>query len=181
MDGEKAGKCHACGKIFSAHNTRVGTSLLWSHHKHCRGEQSGASSSAVSHIEPLSFRRALVEYFVSTDQSFAHIESKGFVRFLSYCIPNVQIMSRKALRADILKWFLEENEKMKASISSGRYSVALISDIWTGESKMDFMSVVVHNIDDDWNLNKRIISFPRIEGSHTSQNILDIMVSVIAE
>ena len=70
---------------------------------------------------------------------------------------------------------------MKATISSGRYSVALTLDIWTGQSKMDFMSVVVHNIDDDWNLNKRIIAFKRIEGSHTSQNILDIIVSVIVE
>ena len=100
---------------------------------------------------------------------------------MSSIISNVQIMSRKALRSDILKWFLGEKEQMKQTISSGRYSVALTSDIWTGQSKMDFMSVVVHNIDDDWNLNKRIIAFRRIEGSHTSQNILDIIVSVIGE
>ena len=45
---------------------------------------------------------------------------------------------------------------------------------------MDFMSVVVHNIDDDWNLKKRIIASRRIKGSHTVENILDIIVSVIA-
>jgi hypothetical protein len=93
------------------------------------GTQSGASTTQVSNIDPLTFRRDLVEYFVSTDQSFSHIESQGFVRFISSFIPNVQLMSRKALRSDILKWFLGEKEQMKDIISSGRYSVALTSDI----------------------------------------------------
>ena len=46
---------------------------------------------------------------------------------------------------------------------------------------MDYMSVVLHNIDETWKLNKQIIIFKRIEGSHTSNVIIGILLDVIEE
>ena len=139
------------------------------------------SSSNVSIHDPLEHRTHLVEYIISTNQSFSHVEDEGFIKYVSYLVPGIQIISRSTLRRDVLKYFLEEKEKMKAILSSGTFSVALTSDIWTGKSRMDFMSVVVHNIDEQWNLNKRIIAFRRIEGKHTANNILEIILGVIQE
>ena len=62
---------------------------------------------------------------------------------------------------------------------SARFNVALTSDIWLGNTKMDYMSVVVHNIVLTLNLNKRIIAFKRIESSHTTNAILGILLDVI--
>lgn len=48
---------------------------------------------------------------------------------------------------------------------SATFNISLTLDIWSGNTKKDYMNVVVHNIDEAWNLNKRIIAFKIIEDS----------------
>ena len=66
-------------------------------------------------------------------------------------------------------------------LENGSFSVALTSDLWSGKCKEDFLSVVVHNIDENWVLHKRIIAFRRVEGSHTGFHIYEIVSDVLSE
>ena len=50
------------------------------------------------------------------------------------------MIKRTKLQRDILNFFREEIKKMKATFVSGSFSVALTLDIWSGNSKMDFMN-----------------------------------------
>jgi hypothetical protein len=60
-------------------------------------------------------------------------------------------------------------------------SVALTSDIWTGNAKEDFLSVVAHYVNVDWQLEKRIIGMCLIDVSHNADNIAKCIESVVAE
>ena len=180
-DEGKKGRCNKCEKIINADSRHQGTSALHHHYRMCVLPGSSSSHTQVSRHDPQEYRKELVKYIVSTDQAFSHVESKGFGRFVHYLAPDIIEISRKALRSDIMKFFEQDKEELKALFMLRRFNVALTSDIWTGNAKMDYMSVVAHNIDEEWNLNKRIIAFKRIEGSHTADNILDILLSVIDE
>jgi hypothetical protein len=49
-------------------------------------------------------------------------------------------------------------------------SVALTSDIWSGNAE-DYISVVAHYVNADWELQKNVIGLRLIEVKHSSENI----------
>jgi hypothetical protein len=52
------------------------------------------------------------------------------------------------------------------SLLSDASCVCLTSDIWSDNAKEDYLSVVVHFVTTDWELEKRIIGFRLIDCSH---------------
>jgi hypothetical protein len=59
--------------------------------------------------------------------------------------------------------------------------VALTSDIWSGNAKEDYISVIVHFVNEDWDLQKRIIAMRLIDVLHTVVNIASRIETVIDE
>jgi hypothetical protein len=60
-------------------------------------------------------------------------------------------------------------------------SISLTSDIWSGNAKEDYLSVVAHYVNVDWQLEKRIIGMCLIDVSHNVDNIAGCIESVVAE
>jgi hypothetical protein len=60
-------------------------------------------------------------------------------------------------------------------------SVSLTSDIWSGNAKEDYISVVAHYVSADWELQKKVVGFRLIEVKHTGENIADKITSVVEE
>ena len=59
--------------------------------------------------------------------------------------------------------------------------VCLTSDIWSGKAKEDYLSVVAHYINPDWQLEKRVLGLVLIDCSHNGQNIADRVASVLGD
>ena len=51
----------------------------------------------------------------------------------------------------------------------------LTSDLWISRNKLGSLSLTIHYIDSNWNLNKRIISFKMLESPHTGYNIANLI------
>ena len=47
-------------------------------------------------------------------------------------------------------------------------SVALISDIWSGNAKEDYISIVAHYVNADWELQKKVIGLHIGEKSYVT-------------
>jgi hypothetical protein len=64
--------------------------------------------------------------------------------------------SRQTTARDLIKLY---NERVLKLIESFKYvsSVALTSDIWNGKAKEDYISVVAHFVNLNWELEKRLI------------------------
>ena len=60
-------------------------------------------------------------------------------------------------------------------------SIFLTSDIWSGNAKDDYISVVAHYVNADWELQKRVICFRLIEVKHSGENIAEGIASVVQE
>ena len=56
---------------------------------------------------------------------------------------------------------------------SGASSVGLILDIWSGNAKEDYISVVAHYVIADWELQKKVIGLRLIEVKHIGENIVE--------
>jgi hypothetical protein len=56
----------------------------------------------------------------------------------------------------------------------------LTSDIWSGNAKEDYLSVVVHYVSADWELEKRVIGFKLIDCAHTGVNIVERVEEVVS-
>ena len=65
------------------------------------------------------------------------------------------------------KFFTDRKAKLVENHSSSSVNcVCLTSDIWSGNAKEDYLSVVVHYINSDWQLEKRVLGLVLIDVSH---------------
>ena len=53
--------------------------------------------------------------------------------------------------------------------------ICLTSDIWTSLTHSGFLCITAHYIDNEWKLNKRIISFKIINAPHNGKNIASLI------
>jgi hypothetical protein len=71
------------------------------------------------------------------------------------------------------KLFAEQRALLIHDLLPACSSVSLTSDIWSGNAKEDYISVVAHYVGADWELYKKVIGFRLIEASHTGENIAE--------
>jgi hypothetical protein len=58
-------------------------------------------------------------------------------------------------------------------------SVSLTSEIWSGNAKEDYIFVIGHYVNADWELQKKVIGIRLIEVKHTGENIVEKVGCVI--
>ena len=81
--------------------------------------------------------------------------------------------NRRTTTCDFKKVFHKGVDQLKEIFLTCTFSVSITSDIWSGRAKQDYLSVVAHFIDDDWQLQKRIIGLRLIDVSHNAENIAE--------
>ena len=59
----------------------------------------------------------------------------------------------------------------RPELNLGTFYVALTLDVWSRWAKEDYVSLVVHYVDSDWFLQKRIIGFYLLDMAHTDVDI----------
>ena len=60
----------------------------------------------------------------------------------------------------------------------GSFCVAVNYDVWTWRSREDYVSIVTHYIDDEWNMKKRIVILPLLDIAHIGTNICERILNV---
>lgn len=70
---------------------------------------------------------------------------------------------------------------IKDDFTTWTFSVSLTSDIWSGWAKQDYIRVVVHYVNKNWELQKRIIGFELIDESHTVKHIAQDVLNIVIE
>ncbi|CAN1800014.1 Putative AC9 transposase [Linum perenne] len=98
--------------------------------------------------------------------AFRHVEHEGFRDFVYSLRSEFQIPSRFTIAKDCFKLWLIEREKLKSYFKQSKVRVCLTTDIWASRHHFDYICLPAHFIDDNWNLQKRILNFSCIP-SHT--------------
>lgn len=108
-------------------------------------------------------------------------ESDAFEKYINISHnPRFSCVSRQTTTRDFVKYFDERRTKLLASLQSVS-SVALTSDIWSGNAKEDYLSVVAHYVNADWQLEKRILGLRLIDVSHNADNIAERIIAVATD
>jgi hypothetical protein len=94
--------------------------------------------------------------------------------------PQFKSVFRQTTTRDLEKYWLARRYE---PIDKLKYvsSVCLTSDIWSGYAKEDYLSVVVHYVSVDWELEKRVIGFKLIDCSHSGVNIAERVEDVVSQ
>ena len=88
-------------------------------------------------------------------------------------------VSRFSTSRDLEKLFIDTINNLKHIVFPGVNSICLTSDIWSGNAKEDYITVVAHFINSDWQLKKHVIGFRLIEEAHTGTNIAERISDVV--
>ena len=103
------------------------------------------------------------------------MEGDGFKRFMAIASHRFKIPSR-----DLYSHFVDERSKLKLFFKEYCQRMSLTADSWTSIQRINYMCIIAHLIDDDWNLHKKIISFVPVT-SHKGEYIAKAIESCLLE
>ena len=80
-----------------------------------------------------------------------------------------------------MAYYNRRREALMEEIRKGTVNVGFAFDVWSGHARKYYLSVVMHFVDDDWILEKRIIGFRSLDIRHTGDNIASRISIVLCE
>ena len=179
--------CNYCKKDFAG-GSKNGTSHLTRHLSSCllRGQtdirqtmlSQSASTGTLSTFsyEPESARKAIVRWIVIRNLPFVLVDDAEFERMLqSGFNPSFRKFSRQTCQRDVIKYYVQEKNNLIAYFGNLKSKICLTSDIWTSCQQLGYLCITAHFIDDNWVMQKRIITFTRIEDNHSAQVIFEVI------
>ena len=182
-----------CKSTLSARSA-AGTGHLKRHQKSCRikTDQRARVQSRLSYnpdgsvynwdYKPEVARSELCRLIAKLDLPLGIGETDAWEEYIVRAHnPRFVKVSRQTTTRDLGKLFNERRNIIKNYVLSGASSVGLTSDIWSGNAKEDYISVVAHYVTTDWELQKKVIGLRLIEVKHTGENIAEKVACVIEE
>lgn len=193
---DPAGKssCRYCGLEISSDSKSAGTSGMRGHIGRCKqfkaftesdkqkglGMDNNGDMQAIRY-DPLGFRRAVNEMVVINELPFSFVESEGWKRFCFNVLPMYKTFSRRTCTREIAAMFVKEKASLKNLLGVGKKRVSLTTDIWVSPTtSYNYMVITCHWIDENWKLQKRILSFKPIT-DHKGETIAGQLIDCIEE
>ncbi|KAI3966467.1 hypothetical protein MKW92_031657 [Papaver armeniacum] len=140
------GECKHCKKNISA-DSKNGTSSLRKHLKSC---------VAYKGTQP------------QINQMFLKAKYIGFRRVLTSLQPNIKLVKRNATKSDCIKIYQMEKKHLYEIFGKVRSRISLTTDMWTCTTQnRGYMALTTHYVDEEWKIQKRILSFNSVDGQHT--------------
>jgi hypothetical protein len=185
-------KCKHCGHVLFGHSS-AGTGHLLRHQKVCVAKtkhaalvQSRIAFSADGSVynweyKPDVARRELCRLIARLDLPLGFGFESAFEEYIQRAHnPRFTSVSRQTTTRDLEKNFLGRRFDL---IESFKFvsSICLTSDICSGNAKEDYLSVVVHYVSADWELEKRVVGLRLIDCSHNGVNIVERVDFVVTE
>ena len=190
-----AATCLHCHKRYSAYSAH-GTGHLTRHLAKCPKKLEKTRGMTQTHIafnSDGSVRRweysaevarvELVRMLARLDLPLMIGETEAFKDYIKTAHnPNFSPVSKQTTGRDLFKYYNEKRDKLMVCLKDNAVSsVAITSDIWSGKAKEDYLSVVAHFINADWQLEKMVLGLRLIDVSHNAENIAERVASVLAE
>ena len=95
--------------------------------------------------DPEVARQSLCRLIASEDLPLGFGESVSFQNYIRTAHnPRFSFIFRQTTTRDLVKYYNEHCNKIKELFSTCTFFVALTSDIWSGQAREDYLSVVAH-------------------------------------
>ncbi|CAN0914821.1 Zinc finger BED domain-containing protein RICESLEEPER 2 [Linum grandiflorum] len=191
-------QCIYCDTVLAACSRKNGTSSLKVHVDACAKARAEKDGQTVLNLQPsgnvegggmltnwkfnqAEIRIALAEMIIIDELPFIFVEHQGFRRFMVVCCPMFIIPSRRSIREDCFRLFLDGRDKLKEFFKTtcdGRVSIT--TDGWTSVQNFNYICITTHFVGKDWKLHKKIINFRRIK-SHKGVDVGEAIAGCLEE
>nr|ABA95117.1 hAT family dimerisation domain containing protein [Oryza sativa Japonica Group] len=132
--------------------------------------------------DPQVARESLTRLIARQDLPLNFGESTAFEKYIQTAHnPRFKSVSSQTTTRDLRKFYKQGRDTLKELFNTCTFSVSITSDIWSGKAKEDYISVVAHFVDDNWEIQKRIIALKLIDVAHTADNIAERISMVVQE
>ncbi|KAK9690066.1 hypothetical protein RND81_09G102300 [Saponaria officinalis] len=177
-NGNLVCKCKKCGKTFLA-GSKNGTGNLIRHLKSCKGKSfrdigqfilqinCGSLVSKLPKFSADELRQLVAIAIAKHNLPLQLVEYEGIRNCFSYLNPDVKFFVRNTIKADILKMYGMEKQKLILLLKKACGRISLTSDCWTFVTTDGYISLIAHFIDENWHLQKRVLNFSFLPPPHS--------------
>ncbi|PNX75230.1 HAT family dimerization domain-containing protein [Trifolium pratense] len=198
VNGNEKAICNYCSKHLTGRRTD-GTNHLNQHYMRCprrkhkdlrqtillrEQKKVDGSSNYLSnyHFDPEKSREDLARMIILHEYPLSIVDHVGFRTYSEGLQPLFKVPSRNTIKNDIIKIFQNEKGKIMGQLDKIGSRIALTTDMWTASNqKKGFMVITAHYIDDDWNMQSRILTFVYVECPHTAEALTKVMVECMMD
>jgi hypothetical protein len=110
---------------------------------------------------------------------FNIVEHRHFVEFIKSLKPTFPMKSCVTIRKEIMELYLHEKDVLCKYFKTLNCRMSATMDMWTSNQNKGYMCVTVHWVDDDWEIQKRIINFLHVPSRHSGENMSLILSSCL--
>ena len=104
---------------------------------------------------------------------------EGHNDLLQYLNPDVKLISKNTLKADVLKIYKREKVRLKEVLSRHSGRICLTYDLTS--TSQHYIVLTAHFVDHDWKMNSKILSFYHMPPPHTGIEIAHRILSFLKE
>jgi hypothetical protein len=127
----------------------------------------------------------VTKFIVLANLPFAIVENEGFIKFLEYANPHINIKAASTYsRSKVPILYDNVKDAMLEQICKDLDkldSVAFTTDLWTSRANDPYMAFTLHYITADFELKKFLLGCIPFAGRHTGINIAEQFDSVVGE
>ncbi|XP_020269358.1 zinc finger BED domain-containing protein RICESLEEPER 3-like [Asparagus officinalis] len=155
--GKQYSICKKCGIKYIAEGNH-GTKNMLRHMKICKkatredieglsNSKDSITSSSRFNFDPDKFREILVSAIIMHDLPFQFVEYEGIRAIFSFLCEDIKHISRNTVKADVLKIYGREKNRLKEAFESIPGRINLTSDLWTSIATDGYICLTAHYID----------------------------------
>ncbi|XP_047342445.1 zinc finger BED domain-containing protein RICESLEEPER 1-like [Impatiens glandulifera] len=98
-----------------------------------------------------------------------HVEFKRFVRNLQ---PLFELVTVNSIEADCNEIYHKERQKVYEMLDKLGSKISISADMWSTKDS-DYLSLIAHFIDYDWQLKRKLLDFIPVDPSHTEETLAE--------
>ncbi|KAL4583285.1 hypothetical protein LXL04_007855 [Taraxacum kok-saghyz] len=126
-------------------------------------------------------REAIATWVMGTEQPFSVVDDELYVNMMKTASPFFEKLSRTTIKEDCFKIYDHEKKRLKALLKTVS-KISLTTDCWKStHQKIEYMVVTGHFIDQNWRLQKRVLSFVHVPPPRGGHDIADAIYKCLKE
>nr|KAJ0211586.1 hypothetical protein LSAT_V11C400228500 [Lactuca sativa] len=198
LNDEVKARCKHCSKVLGA-DSKNGTKHLLAHYQRCLHkpypdirqsilvQEKKKLDGTTTHVSNYTFnadtsRKDLAEMIIVHEYPLSIVEHHGFRKFVGGLQPLFKVPCRNTIKDDIKRIYDYERDKTMSLLAKTKSRIAVTTDMWTSNhQKKGFMAMTAHFVDQNWNLQSRIMRFIYVPCPHTSDVLADILYTTLCD
>ncbi|KAL4562647.1 hypothetical protein LXL04_026675 [Taraxacum kok-saghyz] len=126
-------------------------------------------------------REAIANWVMGTEQPFSVVDDDLYLHMMKTATPFFEKVCRNTIKGDCFTIYEHEKKKLKALLKTVS-KISLTTDCWKStHQKIEYMVITRHFIDQNWRLQKRVLSFVHVPPPRTGLDMADAIYKCLKE